>query len=459
MGTDRYVVGRYRLFAADAEALGRAESDSVGAFKTIRALAHFHWDAGARVALRANAIIVAAFVFVLGSAPAPDALATLRDFLLGIVARGHAHGPRAVLAAMCLVLAASGVPRTTLGMAGWLRSLPIDGREARRATVAALTVAQLAVVVFVPLAAVLSLVALHASLSATKLLTVPLMMLAASMVVLPVRRGTARLVAAVALAASVRAGLLGFAVALVSITASDALARDVVPPRSRGTRHRRGPGVILRSPSPALMWFRASWRALGLRRLLDGMIGPVILVGFAHLMVRNNPDLSGATIDRIARVCGAIAVALAVAPLANGLLRARQPWSWGRSLPWSSTYRVAVDASVLGAPSLVIPLALLPLGGVSAAVVAALIPACALSGASALRAGVARQTGAAGESLLMALLIGIPVVIWPALAVAALALAPVALYLGARRDRAASVSRWTELQHDASGDPAWLSAG
>ena len=451
------MVGRHRLFAADAEALGRAESDSVGAFQTTRALAHFHWDAGARVALRANAIIVAAFVFVLGSAP--DALATLRGFLLGIVARGHANGPRAALAAMCLVLAASGVPRTTLGMAGWLRSLPIDGREARRSTVAALAVAQLAVVVFVPLAAILSLVAYHASVSATKLLSVPLMMLAASMVVLPVRRGTARLVAAVALAASVRAGWLGFGVALVSIAASDSLAADVVPPRSRGTRRRRGAGVVLRSPSPALMWFRASWRALGVRHLLDGMIGPVILVGFAHLMVRNNPDLSGATIDRIARVCGAIAVALAVAPLANGLLRARQPWSWARSLPWSSTYRVAVDAFVLGAPSLVIPLAILPLGGVSAVVVAALIPVCALSGASALRAGAARQTGAVGESLLVALLIGIPVVIWPALAVTALALAPVALYWGARRERAASVSRWSELQHDASGDPAWLTAG
>jgi hypothetical protein len=428
----------------------------VGAFKTIRALAHFHWDAGARVALRANAIIVAAFVFVLGSAP--DALATLRGFLLGIVARGHANGPRAALAAMCLVLAATGVPRTTLGMAGWLRSLPIDGRSVRRSTVVALTVAQLAVVVFVPLAAIMSLVAYHASLSATKLLTVPLMMLAASMMVLPVRRSAARLVAAVALAASVRAGWLVFAVALVSITVSDALALDVMPHRPRRSPAR---GVRLggRLPSAASLWFRASWRALGLRHVLDGMIGPVILVGFAHLMVRNNPDLPGATIDRIARVCGAIAVALSVAPLANGLLRARQPWSWARSLPWSSTYRIAVDACVLGAPSLVIPLALLPLGGVSAAVVAALIPVCALSGASALRAGAARQTGAAGESLLSALLIGIPVVIWPALAVATLALAPVALYWGAKRERTASVSRWTELQHDASGDPAWLTAG
>jgi hypothetical protein len=107
----------------------------------------------------------------------------------------------------------------------------------------------------------------------------------------------------------------------------------------------------------------------------------------------------------------------------------------------------------------VIPLALLPLGGMSAVVVAALIPVCALSGASALRAGAARQTGAAGETLLTALVIGIPVVIWPALAVAALALAPLALYWGARRERTANVSRWTELQHDASGDPAWLTAG
>jgi hypothetical protein len=189
------------------------------------------------------------------------------------------------------------------------------------------------------------------------------------------------------------------------------------------------------------------------------MIGPVILVSFAHLMLRNNPDLSGATIGRVARVCGAIAVALTVATLANGLLRARQPWAWARSLPWSSRYCIAVDACVLGAPSLVIPLAILPFGGSPAAAVAALIPVCALSGASALRAGAARQTGAAGETLVMALLIGVPVVVWPPLAVAALALAPVVLFWGARRERATQATRWTELQHDASGDPAWLSPG
>ena len=56
----------------------------------IRMLIRFHMAAGGRVALRANAVVAAVFVFVFGSAP--DGLATLRTlgpptwWLLGLIA-------------------------------------------------------------------------------------------------------------------------------------------------------------------------------------------------------------------------------------------------------------------------------------------------------------------------------------------------------------------------------------
>jgi hypothetical protein len=435
----------------------------------IRALAHFHWDAGARVALRANAIIIAIVVFTLGSAP--DGLATLRRFLLGIVGQRHPVGSRALLAAVCLVLAATGVPRTTLGLGGWVRSLPIRARDVRRATVLALCVAQLAILIFVPLAAIFSVIAYHATPSATKLLTVPVMMLAASMIVLPVRQPAARVFAAVALIGSVQAGWIGAAIALVAIWASDRVAGEVVPPRSRRRLWRATtPRHLMRGADSGgaapmrwgswvalVSWIRLSWRALGLRHLLDSMLVPVVFVGFAHLMVRNNPDFAPITVERIVRVCGVLALAFSTGTLANGLLRARQPWSWARSLPWSAAQRVMADACVLGAPLLVVPLALVPLAGVAAATVAALIPASALLGASALRVGAPRQTGAAGETVVMFGVIAVPVILWPVLTLAALAIVPAILALAARRERAARASRWTELQHAATGDPAWLS--
>ena len=56
------------------------------------ALTRFHWAAGARVALRANAMVLGTVIFVFGSAP--EALTTLRNFLLGIVGVGSRPGPR-----------------------------------------------------------------------------------------------------------------------------------------------------------------------------------------------------------------------------------------------------------------------------------------------------------------------------------------------------------------------------
>jgi hypothetical protein len=112
---------------------------------------------------------------------------------------------------------------------------------------------------------------------------------------------------------------------------------------------------------------------------------------------------------------------------------------------------------VLGLPLLIVPIGLIGASPLQAATVAALVPLAAASGAASVRAGTDRQTGAAGETLIVTLIAGGVIAAWPLLSTAVLAATPIFIRLGARRERSAIATRWTELHHDAAGDPGWLS--
>jgi hypothetical protein len=88
--------------------------------------------------------------------------------------------------------------------------------------------------------------------------------------------------------------------------------------------------------------------------------------------------------------------------------------------------------------------------------VASLVPLGAATGAMALRSGAHRQTGAAGEATLVMLAAGAAIVASPWLAVAAVVATPLTLRMAERREREQVATQWSELHHDASGDPAWL---
>jgi hypothetical protein len=90
-------------------------------------------------------------------------------------------------------------------------------------------------------------------------------------------------------------------------------------------------------------------------------------------------------------------------------------------------------------------------------VVASIVPLAAASGAAAVRGAGNRQTGAAGECMVVVLLVGGVIAVWPAMWLVAIAATPVFVWLGARRDRNSVATRWIELHHAASGDPGWLS--
>ena len=411
----------------------------------------FHWAAGARVALRANAVVLGVVVFVFGSAP--DGLATLRNFVLGVVASARGGASRGVLAAIAFAFAGTAAPRVLLGTRGWMRSLPATARDAWRAAAVALCVSQLGVALFIPLSVVAAAFVYRATLSPSKIVALPVMIAAVAATALPSARRHTRLIAAIGIVLSVMATWLTAFAAVACLAIADATGPEIA-----GRRHvRRRRSLATRNRSALSIWVWAAWRAMRFQGIAATATLPVIIASFAYFITANNPELASTTASNVVRVCGVIATGLFASGLANALLTSRQPWPWARSLPWSSRRRVFADTVVLGIPLCVIPLGLSAVNLTQALVVAALLPLAATSGAAAMRSAGNRQTGAAGECLVVMFVFGVAISIWPTVCLLALVAAPLFLSLGARRDRNHVATRWIELHHAAAGDPGWLS--
>jgi hypothetical protein len=98
---------------------------------------------------------------------------------------------------------------------------------------------------------------------------------------------------------------------------------------------------------------------------------------------------------------------------------------------------------------------LLPLAFVPTLLVASMIPLASLLGASAIRAGAGRQSGAAGETVVLVGAAGVAVAVWPIAGLIVLAAAPFAFRWAVERERRTSITRWLELHHEARSDPLW----
>lgn len=423
----------------------------------VRALTRFHLRAGARVALRANAALLGIVTFIFGSAPAPEALLTFERFMIGIVSRSTTSGPRMLFAAIAAGLGATAVPRVTLGTSGWMRSLPVDARTRRLAAVAAIAAAQAIIAIALVVFAIIARTALHAPLDWPRIVGVPVMMVAIAGLLLPRQRIITRALDAGAIAASIGGTGLLVVAALILIVASNALppAADVASvPRAAP---KPDDLVSRRVRSPRVLWMRATWRAIGLRRMVDAALAAAVPCAFAYFIARNNPQLPIAVVHRVARICCAIGLGAFGASAANALLASRQPWPWARSLPWSALDRVIADAIVLGTPLIAVVVAVAPVHWTSAVVMSCLVPFVGALCAGALRGAATKQFGAAGLCLMVSIPVGVFVAIWPVLAVAALAATPLLLRWGAARERDPRATRWAELRHSAAGDPMWIS--
>jgi hypothetical protein len=412
--------------------------------------------AGARVALRTLAPVAAGVVAASVMYGSPTLVVGIVKALLFPPAAGLA--PAILTTALAMTVATASAPRLILGLAGWLRSLPAPALLHRRAVTAGLMVVQLPVLVLVLAGGLLASVADPVA-AAPRLVALAPMAWASSLASLALARRWARTAAA---AASVLAWIgtwTTLVAAVVLVIAVDAAAGPLRL-RTGGRADRRWSAALPIGPkrrSAILFWMVVGWRALG-RRILGGWLSAVIVIAPATLFLENN-SLARAHEVAAVRLAGVFAIVLVVAAIADSLVRRRPPWPWIRSMPWSATHRIALDASLLGAIAL--PVVAATAGLETSAVIPVLmtLPFVAFRGAAAIRAAPGRASGAAGVLLAEGLLVAgmVTLVVWTS--VAFLALTPLAVWLAAERERRQDVSRWHELHHVAAGDSvSWSDA-
>jgi hypothetical protein len=412
----------------------------------------FHRRAGARVALRVNGVLAAAIVFIY--ALDIDVIAHLRLAILQLVSRGAGWTSRMQFAAICVALAAAGMPRVTLGSPSWLRSLPLSSATARRAAILALCTVQVFTIAVAVLATLGAVVVYGKPLESSRILGLVLMIFAAAELVLPVQHVIGPLLAAGALGLGVSGRWSSDAAAIVLLIIADHTSGAVVPFRPRRTRRAWRVGG---DSSPVAQWIRLTLRALPFATLAACAIAPSLFAAFAAVIVVHNPDMDAVTAARTIAIGGTLAMIALAAGLSSSLVSRRTAWPWLRSLPWSSRQRVTGDTLLLAAALLVIPICLAFVdwrSGIRLALVAA--PLAAASSA-AIRSGARRHTSAAGEIAIAGVTFGAAIALWPWSAGLIIATMPLLFTYAVRRDQSLLITRWEELHHDASGDPAWVS--
>ena len=410
------------------------------------ALFWFHLSGGARVASRNAIATIGLIIIVLGSAP--DPWLWLRFLALGVAGSGATSGPLIGLTLIALGLARDAVPRLTLGVGGWTRSLPVNGVQHRRGVTYALPIIQLPLAAAVMIAAVLTAAAYHLPLSGPKLLGAPLALVAAGAAMVPARRGfvSSPLFAASALAASL-GHWTTLAASIGLFVVGDLIAGAV-----------RFPARRLAVAGPALpgtlRMYRFTWRALGWR-LLAPLPVPALALAAAWFYTRNN-DLTGADLGFVARLWSVIALALYVGAVADSVVTRRPSWPWIRSLPWSSAARAVDDGIAIGAPGVIVALASGIVDPRTVVVALATLPAVAAFGVLLLHGARRRLTRVSGALIVAGILFGTAVAYHPLLSVLALVATPLMVRAAAWRDRREIVTGWQELHHDATGDSlAW----
>jgi len=400
------------------------------------------------VASRNAIATICAVILVLGSAP--DPLVWLRFLALGVSGSGFGSGPLIGLILLAYVLARDAVPRLTLGLGGWTRSLPATGTQHRRGVVFGLPIVQVPLLVAVLVAAGLTIAVYRVPLSWAKLLGAVVGLVAAGATAVPCER---RVVALPLVAAATILASLGrwdtLAASLIGFALGDLAAGGLRFPTHRAA-----------VPAPVtpgtLRMFRFTWRALGWRLLAPAPM-PAVALAAAWFYSRNN-ELGIADTGFVARLWGVIAVALYLGAVGDTVVSRRPSWPWIRSLPWSSRDRVIDDAIAIGAPAVVVGLAGAVVDVRTVVIALASIPPLAALAVWLLHGARRRLTRVSGPMIIIGGSVATALAFWPWAIVPVLAATPLLIRIAAHRNRREIVTGWKELHHDAAGDSlAWSS--
>lgn len=413
----------------------------------------FHLKVGARVALRALAPVVGAFLFIYYILR-PEFSAFFFRVLLyenGLLVSGL------TLALTALVAAKATSARVTLGAAGWFRHLPgTSGAHRRLAVIGAAVACAPVLLILAYLTGLAARNGVPPTLDPVSLRLIivprphfwlsaalPFLGLAAALFWTPVKHPwSSRPLAFLALLLFGSGNAVMCGAGLAALAAADACAGPL----------RRGRKLWLFTPkgkSPGLFYLVAL-RAVGTKFVPAYFLSFIPLI-LSRLLILNN-HLSGALASAAVRFGGALGITVFLAQVASVLAARRPPWPWVRSLPLPARERVATDAVFLGVPALSVVAVAFALDPWAGFPVLGLLPWLALRSASAVRRSPDLRTGPALSLFIQGGLAALLTALSPWTGLVALAAAPLALRLAEREERELKVSRWSELHHLAAGD-------
>ena len=246
-----------------------------------------------------------------------DPAAALRGFALSLFGpeAGALAGTGPALAGVAM--AGWAVPKIRQGLVGWLRHLPVSGRDLRRAATVAMVVAQTPLLVALFALALIA-VTVGSGLAWANVLSIPVVATAAALLLTPTRRpwvtrplaGAALLVSFSGSWPHVCAGVA--LVVIAELTAGGFPGRRAATPR-RGQAARGLPLDI-------------ALRALGPRTVV-AYLAAALPIG-AMLLFRANNELVASVAAGAVRLGGGIAVTALLAALAEPLAVRRPAWPW-----------------------------------------------------------------------------------------------------------------------------------
>ena len=397
----------------------------------------FHLHVGTRLALRIFIPVVSIFFalyYLLRAELFNSLMAQILDggFLLSGITTTF----------ICLIVASFASRRICLGLNGWIRHLPLEGKIHRRMAGIAIFIAQIPILAILAGLAVIA-IQLYQVPAAPFIAGLPFVGLSCGLWVLPVKRKlitrSLAALAAIGFSSNYWEFLAG---GILLLVVADRISGPLVRKKKHSQPSRLFKGKFLVST--------INWRALRLRPFVPYLLSLPFL-GAAQLFIANNKP-SPLLAEQMIRFGGALGQVLFCSIFANILASRRPPWPWIRSLPWTANTRIVWDSCFIGLHAFPLVVLLGTMNLKSMLPLALSLPLLASYSAYSMRHESGSAMGASGKVLLLGTFASLLLCLIPWSSLCFLALTPIAFHKAIKAEKHQKVSQWLELHHLAAGD-------